>query len=136
ILAEAPQSPKSASSKVASATTSSPVAGSRPRPAPKPGPTSTPLGTPDPPKDGGDKARRPLPPDWKVLVPDGTGSERSEGPNKAENSLPQPPNSRGKPGLTLDALCKKLGIPDDKCIVANADDALRSAGRHNWPPII
>jgi outer membrane protein OmpA-like peptidoglycan-associated protein len=40
------------------------------------------------------------------------------------------------PGLTLDALCKKLGIPADKCLVVNADEALKSAGRHNWPPII
>jgi outer membrane protein OmpA-like peptidoglycan-associated protein len=99
------------------------------------GPT-TPFGTPDKPKSGGTEKQKPLPPDWKVLVPDGTGRERTEGPNRTENAVPRPPDTQPMPGLTLDALCKKLGIPGDKCLVVNADEALKSAGRHNWPPII
>jgi outer membrane protein OmpA-like peptidoglycan-associated protein len=97
---------------------------------------TTPFGTPDKPKSGGTETQRPLPPDWKVLVPDGAGREPTEGPNKTENAVPQPADTQPMPGLTLDALCKKLGIPGDKCLVVNADEALKSAGRHNWPPII
>lgn len=135
ILAEAPKSADSRVATVQGKPGVNPPEVKR-SPQPKPNSPTTPLGTPDPPKQGGTEAQRPLPPDWKVLVPDGTGSERTEGPNKAERSIPQPPDAQPKPGLTLDALCKKLGIPDDKCLVVNADEALKSAGRHNWPPII
>ncbi|UYN96084.1 MAG: hypothetical protein KIT25_03830 [Enhydrobacter sp.] len=81
-------------------------------------------------------AKEPLPEDWKELVPDGAGSEREAGPNGAQESQLRPPTSRPVPGLTVDAVCKKLGIPPNKCTVANADVQLRNAGQHNWPPII
>jgi hypothetical protein len=130
ILAEAP--------KVGAPPGKSAIAARDPRPGsvPKPDRPTSPLGTPDQPKSGGTAAQKPLPPDWKVLVPDGTASERTEGPNKTENAVPQPPDTQPMPGLTLDALCKKLGIPAGKCLAVNADEALKQAGRHNWPPII
>ena len=71
-----------------------------------------------------------------MLVPDGTGAERMETAEGAKDSPPRPPSAEPKPGLTLDSICKKLAIPMDKCTVVNADTLLRSAGRHNWPPII
>jgi len=36
----------------------------------------------------------------------------------------------------LDAICQKLGIPASSCSVPNAEEALKNAGKHNWPPII
>ncbi len=107
-----------------------------PKPPPNSGAQTSPLGTPDPPKSGGKQVQKPLPPDWKVLVPDGTGTERTDGPKQSNDAMPRPPETKPKPGLTIDVLCKKLGIPEEQCVAENADEALKSAGRHNWPPII
>ena len=38
--------------------------------------------------------------------------------------------------LTLDAVCAAFAIPREKCTVVNADEKVKLAGRHNWPPII
>ena len=71
-----------------------------------------------------------------MLVPDGTGSGGVDGPNGSREPALRPPGAEPKPGLTLDAICKKLDISQDKCTVVNADALLHNAGRHNWPPII
>lgn len=82
------------------------------------------------------EARPPLPEDWKVLVPEGTGKGREDGPNGPRDVAMAPPSGEPMPGLTLDAVCRKLGIPQSTCTVTSADASLHNAGRHNWPPII
>ncbi|SKA41359.1 hypothetical protein SAMN02745126_06497 [Enhydrobacter aerosaccus] len=77
-----------------------------------------------------------LPEDWKVLVPEGAGQGREEGPNGPRDTKMAPPTGQPMPGLTLDGICRKLGIPVPKCTAANAEELLHNAGKHNWPPII
>ena len=71
-----------------------------------------------------------------MLAPDRTGSGGVDGPNGSQEPVLRPPSAEPKPGLTLDAICKKLDISQAKCTVVNADALLHNAGHHDWPPII
>lgn len=132
LLAEAAKRSAAAASQEAAGAAK--TAQSRPSSDPK---SDSSLGTPDRSSEQAAwNAQTPLPDDWKVLVPDGAGSGRVDGPNGSREMALRPPSAEPKPGLTLDAICKKLDVPQDKCTVVNADALLHNAGRHNWPPII